>query len=862
VPCVAGSPNCSVSSGSATGVMVNASGAPAYLAAAGYDLATGLGSVNANNLAKGIASISYTPTKTALTLNGGSTTITAKHGQAVSVAVEVSPTAASGDVSLLGPSNGIDGATLNNGSAIWSSTLFPGGSYSVTAHYAGDGTRGASNSNAVPVTISPENSQTFVDLLTWDINKNFHSYTSSSAPYGSSYVLRFDVGNAAASVSSSGVSSTCTNGTASCPTGTLTVTSNNTSLGSFPLNSAGHAEDQTIQLVPGTYNIVANYPGDASYNPSAGTDAITITKAPTTISVGPAPLPPYNYGEPTQIDASVTTTSTGVAPTGTFTLFDNGTPANVSWVYEGFPFSNNGTRPMYANLNATTSYSFTSIGSHTLTAQYSGDANYTSGSSEPTVIGVGQATPMVSGYGIVPTSTTTSLPVTLTLILSGWTNAPTGSVSFSDSGTLLNGTVTYSNPNPGQLRAVMSYTFTAAGTHTISATYSGDTNYTSTAQSLGALTVYTRFPVTAAIPASSLNPALVNYSTNLSVQLSTPAYSDPAPTGTVSFYDNGSPLSGTVTYTSSFNSLTATLPYSFGTTGTRSITAAYSGDPNCAAVTSPVLALSIVSQLPTSIPYINPTTAIANQPVNLSLDVYSNVTDVGPTMTGTVVFSDNSTTLTAPVNYSQMAGYLIVTTTQTFSSPGNHNITAQYSGDANYAASKGSTSVTVQGPLGLTLPAPSVTMNSVGGTNTINVSVNNNTSTADTVTLSCTPDRSVASCSLSSSVNVGANSTQNVTLTYTVPALSGQLHPRGSPWSAGGGLMVAGVFAGAWFGVRRRHHLLLAILAAALLMTLVSCGGGGSSSSGGGSTSAIYHFTINATSGSNTASQVLTVTVD
>jgi len=72
--------------------------------------------------------------------------------------------------------------------------------------------------------------------------------------------------------------------------------------------------------------------------------------------------------------------------------------------------------------------------------------------------------------------------------------------------------------------------------------------------------------------------------------------------------------------------------------------------------------------------------------------------------------------------------------------------------------------------------------------------------------------------------------------------------------------MVAGVFAGAWFGVRRRHHLLLAILAAALLMTLVSCGGGGSSSSG--PTSATYHFTINATSGSNTASQVLTVTVD
>ena len=50
MPCAKGSPNCTVTSSSDTVGVVEANGSPAYTASAGYNLATGLGSLNAYNL--------------------------------------------------------------------------------------------------------------------------------------------------------------------------------------------------------------------------------------------------------------------------------------------------------------------------------------------------------------------------------------------------------------------------------------------------------------------------------------------------------------------------------------------------------------------------------------------------------------------------------------------------------------------------------------------------------------------------------------------------------------------------------------------------------------------------------------------
>ena len=140
MPCAAGSPNCTTSSGDSYGILNG------YTAAAGYDLATGLGSVNANNLVNqwsSVASLASTTTLTSLT----PTTIT--HGQSVNFTVSVKPesgagTAPTGTISLIGPttgnntSQGIAGFNLSNGTFTGTTDLLPGGTYSVTAHYPGD----------------------------------------------------------------------------------------------------------------------------------------------------------------------------------------------------------------------------------------------------------------------------------------------------------------------------------------------------------------------------------------------------------------------------------------------------------------------------------------------------------------------------------------------------------------------------------------------------------------------------------------------------------------------------------------------------------------------------------------------------
>lgn len=878
VPCQAGSPNCSQSSGSATGVIVDSSQSPAYSAAAGYDLATGLGSVNAANLATAIANAvkSLTSTSTTLTLNGGTAAVTAQHGTAIAVGVNVSPADSSGDISLIGNSGGIDSHTLSGGAASWTSSLFPGGTYTVNAHYPGDGAHGASDSNGVAVTITPEPSQPFVNLVTFG-SSGIQSFMGNNVPYGSPYLLRVDVTDSAGSVSATqGVSSKCSTQTASCPTGTVSLTANGSQLdaGSYRLNSKGFTEDQGIQLAAGNYTLAASYSGDSSYNASSGSSSVTIIKAPTTLMGSTAVLPPYQYGDSFQIDASLTTTSSGAAPNGTISWFDNGAPAG-SDVEPVFQNPQSGGSNGYAKLTYSGRYAPPSLGTHTLYAQYSGDGNYVSSSSASFSINVDKANTFVESWGFQPTAATPTIPISLSITI--FTNSvlaqPTGTITFYDNGTPITGSVTYGGQQGSwgfvaSLTGQLSTFISQLGNHDITATYSGDANYNGVSKDFGTLPVYSKLPVNFNGASSSMNPALVNYPTNLNASVaSTSTAGTPTPTGTFAFFDNGQPLSGTITYNTIGSSLRAVLPYTFTTTGAHSITATYSGDSNYASGSSAqALALSVTDKLPTTIPYLNLYGAVVNQPTSLSLDVNSNYIYNGPPMTGTVSFSDGSAAITNTVTYDSQQGYLIVSVPYTFTTPGTHTINVQYSGDSHYAASSNSFTETIEGLLALSFQGrSSVTMPSSGGTGSVNLAVTNNTNAPETVTLTCTSDSSAASCSVTpASQSVPALST-NVApnVNFTVPALTASVrHAGGFAIS----FVFAGVLAGLSLRTRKKHAVMLALLIA-VTITMGSCGGGGGSGTGGGGggggspSPKVYHFTVTGTSGSNSDTQVLTVTV-
>jgi hypothetical protein len=414
VACDAGSPNCGNQSASGYGIEVYTGGSspvPAWLTTAGFDLATGLGTVNAANLVNKWNSVSFTSSTTSLSI----TPTTLTHGQSANITVSVAPSSATGDVSLIGGPNssslGIGFLTLTNGTITSPTVLLPGGTYGVTARYAGNGTYGASESSPVTVTVSPESSQTRVELATVDCNGNV-TYGVTSITYGqnincsgvigSNYFLRVDVMN-----SSGNVCWNTTTGIPSyqCPTGTVTVTENNQPIvdlgapatntpGTYTLNSQAFFDDFYVELPGGTDTLAANYspspaPPNNSYNSSTGSAMITVAQAPTTISVTPSPTTTTS-GQPVTLTATVNTTSLGLAPSGAVQFLNSNVPINGTVSYT----SVNGSATGYASLTATLTTSFTSTA--TITAQYVADLNYSASTSSPQTVTITAGAPSFS----------------------------------------------------------------------------------------------------------------------------------------------------------------------------------------------------------------------------------------------------------------------------------------------------------------------------------------------------------------------------------------------------------------------------------------------------------------------------------
>ncbi len=478
VPCVTGTPNC------VTNIVSDAYGVLSGVnTATGYDLATGLGSVDAANLANNWSSISFSPSTTTLTLNGGST-VNVLHGSGVPVSIAVSPSAATGDAALLlSPGTpgdaGFGTFKLSGGTATGSATDLPGGTYAVMAHYGGDTTYGGSYSAPVSLTVTPENSNSFVDLVTLDVTGKVTSYSASTATYGQGYaLLRVDVGDLASTYSAaSGISSTCSTGQSSCPTGIVTLGAPGTSLAgqTLALNSKGNAE--TGLLLAGSYSVSASYPGDASYKASSNSLIFSVAKSPTTATAGLATLP-VQYGHPEIVSLQVTTTSNGVAPTGNVQFYVDGVAYGNPVGISGAGYTPSSSQP-YAWANAQTSVTFTALGSHTLTATYSGDSNYAASTSAGVTVGV-QATPGI-GFSTSPDPPVVGQSVNLSAQVNAAAGGvvPTGTIAFSVDNIAVTGTVTYTSAYGGMVGTIP-YTFTSTGNHVVTVSYSGDVNYLAT----------------------------------------------------------------------------------------------------------------------------------------------------------------------------------------------------------------------------------------------------------------------------------------------------------------------------------------------------------------------------------------------
>jgi hypothetical protein len=505
VPCIGGSTNCSSKTAGTNGVLVTTANptTPAYSTTTGYDLATGLGSENAANLVNNWGSVTFLPSTTTLsaTVNGSSvTSITGiTHGTPVNVSSSVAagqgatgtPT---GQVVLTATPNptpgnisgnlGIEALALGaNGNASGTGVILPGGTYNLTAHYQGDGTFGTSDSApGIPVNITAEASKTLISIPVFNPNTGAEtSNTPTSLMYGSPYIARIDVGNAQAKLSYP-PQAVCI--PPACPTGTITWTDSFNGApaapldgGIFALNSAGHTEDQTIQLPGGTHVLSASYSGDDSFSTSIGTYSLTLTPAPTTIGLyGGGTLP--IFGQPLQVSINgQAQTPTGVAPTGTVSFFDGatqlGNPVPVAGVYA--------TSSAEPSFTANANLLLTHTGSQTLTASYSGDANYAASTSAPLSLNalIQTSFALSANSTSVQYGANTVLTATVTTNIKG--PAITGSIIFLGSMQGNLGTVTQTIGTDANGNATIQATVTTIlqVSQTVQAGYSGDPNYAS-----------------------------------------------------------------------------------------------------------------------------------------------------------------------------------------------------------------------------------------------------------------------------------------------------------------------------------------------------------------------------------------------
>jgi hypothetical protein len=390
VPCNAGSPNCGTAPANGNGILVdpNNPSNPAWTATAGYDLATGLGTVNAANLAAAWSSAAFSPSTTAIT---SLTPVNLAHGQQVSVNIAVAAKNGSGtptgSVALMAAPNGKAAAvadfTLANGAAVGTTTLLPGGTYNVTAHYAGDGAFASSDSAPVQVTVGKENSQTLLTLEAYN-PANGKFVATNTITFGSIAYLHGNVTDAAGTTC--GASPLLTQ--VACPTGSLSFTMGGKPIdaGTYALNSQGFVEDQSVSsdlTSVGSYGFQAQYSGDASYNPNAsGTLNATVTQAPTTIGLFEIQNIPQQVqtGGPVYLaDAgqsfNVLTEATAFSlspPTGTLVFTQNG--AAMSGTIQYSPFS--GAPFAYSYLEGQLATAINTPGNYTLSASYPGNGNF------------------------------------------------------------------------------------------------------------------------------------------------------------------------------------------------------------------------------------------------------------------------------------------------------------------------------------------------------------------------------------------------------------------------------------------------------------------------------------------------------
>ncbi|MEV6569284.1 Ig-like domain repeat protein [Streptomyces kronopolitis] len=436
------------------------------------------------------------------------------------------------------------------------------------------------------------------------------------------------------------------------------------------------------------YTVTATYNGDAAFTGSTDTGTQTVNAATTATAVFSSP-DPSTAGQPVTVTASLAAVSPGTGtPTGTVTFdFGDGTP--------------HVTTPAVGGLATVTHAYTTTVNSpFTLTAAYSGDADFAASTGTTTQTVLQSAVTLAVSTGPNPTVAGEPVPLTATATpVPPGAGVPTGTITvdFGD------GTAPVTDSLAGgALHLTHTYASVAGSPYTITATYNGSDDFSSAV--VTATETVLQDATTTTVAAAPI-PSVVGQPVTFTASVE-PVAGGGSPTGTVTF-DFGD---GTVPVAMPVVDGVATAQHAFtGTSGgPYAVTAAYSGDTDFTASGGGVT--QTVGQAPSATTVTaSPDPSVTGQPVTVTATVAAAAPGAGnPTGTVTFDFGDGSATVTAPVS----GGVATAAHTWTGTAGSPYTVTAAYSGDADFSPATGTGTHTVAAAATTTVvvssPDPSV----------------------------------------------------------------------------------------------------------------------------------------------------------
>jgi len=447
LPCVAGSRDCSPQ------------GLIGFASAVGYDSASGLGSVQVQELVSQwprAQALGTAPVVVEMTTIGGVT-----YNPSAQIALTAKVLSGSGGTVPTGTVQFYDETSSSNsgtpvtlaadGTATYTeSGQFSVGGHNIAAIYSGDSIYAAAESQPVTINIQPSPSSLVVA-------------PSTTTPA------------AGAAIAVTGTV-TATNPGAVAPTGILTVNLDGLPQGTAKLATTGSVTSASVSVTAptgGSHTIQGTYSGDSNYNNSTSPSVTIVVSKSATVTTLSATPSTITAGTPETFIATIAplnaVTGTTYVITGTVSFYDSATLL--------------GTATISSNTAVLTGITLSASAAHSITAVYSGDTTYSASTSAAVVL-----QPVLQPVTVVLTASTAILApgesVTLTATVTPVNTPaltaeqhPSGYVLFY-AGTALVGTQAPVLVGPGYSGVASTFvSHLPAGNYVLTAIYSGDPTY-------------------------------------------------------------------------------------------------------------------------------------------------------------------------------------------------------------------------------------------------------------------------------------------------------------------------------------------------------------------------------------------------